>query len=457
MTDSTSRKSGPLLALLIGIFLTLLAIVGHRFLPQHTLTLDGTQPGVEYSLTQYGMGPLAQMEWVDQSRFHFICRIPKEAKGRSCVFNYKLSATEHGVDLSRFQKLNLSIRYSGPAQYVRIGIRNFDPRFAHVEDSNSPKFNAISLHPKDLEKPVTVQLDELAVPDWWVTEYDMPREFVHPDVSNATAFTIDLFGELAGTVHDIQIDRIEFTGVWISAEDWYLGILWLWIVIGSIYGISQWVLMLRQSREQRRKLHELVDSNAQLHSEKEKYQKLSTLDALTKVLNRHGLEQFVESLETNKVHASVIVIDLDNFKRINDERGHVIGDRVLQTLGEILRAHTRSSDGLGRWGGEEFVLVCPGASLSKAADLAEKLRHRIKETNFLPEHPIAVTASFGVAVTHAEQDFEDAFRQADQALYLAKSRGRNCVVAAGEDQMHKMTGARKGTWALLSGRFKLHN
>jgi hypothetical protein len=102
-------------------------------------------------------------------------------------------------------------------------------------------------------------------------------------------------------------------------------------------------------------------------------------------------------------------------------------------------------------GGEEFVLVCPGANLARAADLAEKLRHKIMDTNFIPEDPLPITASFGVATSGADQSFEDAFRQADQALYLAKSRGRNCVVAANEDQMHKVTGARKSTWALISG------
>jgi len=119
--------------------------------------------------------------------------------------------------------------------------------------------------------------------------------------------------------------------------------------------------------------------------------------------------------------------------------------------------HTRASDGVGRWGGEEFVLVCPGANLSKAASLAEKLRERIMQTTFLPEDPLAITASFGVATSTAGVHFDDVFRQADQALYLAKSRGRNCVVAASEEQMHKVTGARKGTWALISGRFKLHS
>ena len=67
-----------------------------------------------------------------------------------------------------------------------------------------------------------------------------------------------------------------------------------------------------------------------------------------------------------------------------------------------------------------------------------------------------MTASFGFATSPAGGSFEDAFQQADQALYLAKNRGRNCVVAASEDQLHKITGARKGTWALISGRFKLY-
>ena len=123
------------------------------------------------------------------------------------------------------------------------------------------------------------------------------------------------------------------------------------------------------------------------------------------MLNRHGIEQFVAALGITRISASVIVIDLDHFKRINDDRGHHVGDRVLRTIGEILRASTRNTDGLGRWGGEEFMLVCPGASLAKAADLAEKLRHRIMQTNFIPEDPLPVTASFGVATSHGTVRF----------------------------------------------------
>jgi diguanylate cyclase (GGDEF)-like protein len=458
MSESSSRKSSQTAALLIGILLTFLAVVAHRFLPERRLILDSARTGATFFLMQSGDGKSTQVQWVDQAKLHFSCQFAKDAAGQSCSFTYLLYSTtaDRGIDLSRYRTLNLAIRYTGNAHYLRVAIRNFDPRFSRLEDTNSSKFNSVNLHPQDFAQPAPIRLSEFSVPEWWVGQYDLPRNYGQPDLSNATALSIDLLGDFAGTHHDIQIDKIEFAGEWISAEYWYLGILCAWMILATTYGLSQWLLLLRRHREQRKKIHDLVDTNAQLQTEKEKYQKLSTLDGLTKILNRHGIEQFIESLRAAKLPTSVIVIDLDHFKRINDQRGHHIGDRVLQTVGEILRAHTRNTDGLGRWGGEEFVLVCPGTSLAKAADLAEKLRHRIMETNFIPEDPLATTASFGVAVAQADQTFEDAFRQADQALYLAKSRGRNCVVAATDDQLHKVTGARKGTWALISGRFKLH-
>ena len=453
MNESVNAKPRQSAALLIGILLTVVAVVAHRFLPERRLSLDTSREGAVQFLMKFGEDDLTRLDWVDESRRHFRCRFEKESQGASCTYTYLLYAgtdAAHGIDLSDFKHLNLSIRYTGTAHYVRVAIRNFDPKYSTVEDTNSSKFNALNLQSKDLNKTVAINLHEFSVPEWWVAQFDLPRELAQPQLNNATAFSIYLQGEPAGTDHDIQIDRIEFSGDWISAEYWYLGILCIWMIIGASYASAQLIALRRKHNEQRRKIKEL-------QNEKDKYQKLSTIDGLTKVLNRHGIEQFIESLKAASLPTSVIVIDLDHFKKINDHRGHYDGDRVLQTVGDVLREHTRNTDGLGRWGGEEFVLVCPGASLSKAANLAEKLRQRIMQTNFIPEDPIAVTASFGVATAPAGTEFDDAFRQADQALYLAKSRGRNCVVAAGEDQMHKVTGARKGTWALISGRFKLHN
>jgi diguanylate cyclase (GGDEF)-like protein len=444
MNDSFNWKPSQSALLLIGILLTLAALAAHRFLPERRFTLDPAKKGVNFYLTK-GEEALTQVDWVDQSRVHFKCHFAQESTGASCGYQFQLhlnSAVNQGVDLSRFSRLKLAIRYAGSARYLRVAVRTFDPRFSRVDDWNSTKFNSLNLQPKDLTKPVAITLHEFTVPEWWATAYDLPRELAQPDLSNATVLSIYLQGEPAGTDHDVQVDRIEFSGDWISAETWYLGIIALWMILAATYGMTQWLRLHRRHSE--------------LQSEKDKFEKLSTIDGLTKVLNRHGIEQFIASRRSDTLPTSVILIDLDHFKKINDHRGHYAGDRVLQNVGEILRSQTRNTDGLGRWGGEEFILVCPGASLSRAADLAEKLRHRIMTTNFIPEDPVSVTASFGVATSPPGGSFNDAFQQADQALYLAKSRGRNCVVCAGDDQMHKVTGARKGTWALISGRFRLH-
>lgn len=448
--ESIRPRISPSATLLIGILLTLLALIGHRFLPERRLTIDSAREGANFFPVL--MGNEAQdFRWLDQANFHYACRFPQQPAYQGCGFAYMLTkaVASQGMDLSRYDTLNLTVRYTGNAQYLRVGIRNFDPRFSNLEDLNSPKFNFVNIPTRDLGQPLKIKLSEFAVAEWWTTAYNLPREYSRPDLSNATVLNIDLQGELAGTEHEIRLEKIEFAGERISAESWYLGLLCLWMILGTAYGASQWLRMRRAHRAQRLQI-------AQLAHEKEQYLKLSTTDALTNVLNRHGIGQFIAALDISGISASVIVIDLDHFKRINDERGHDVGDRVLRTLGEILKSGIRNTDAVGRWGGEEFVLVCPGTNLANAADLAEKLRHRIKDTNFIPEDPLPITASFGVATASEGPGFEDAFRRADQALYQAKERGRNCVVAAKEEQLLRVTDARKGTWALLSGRFKMH-
>jgi diguanylate cyclase (GGDEF)-like protein len=453
MPESFPQKPTQSAFLLISMLLTLLAIVGHRFLPERQLTIGGSNDGAYFFLGQSGNGPPAEIKWIDRARLHYSCRVPQATTWQSCNLGYMLARViaSQGIDLSRYKTLKLAVRYTGKAQYVRVSIRNFDSRFSTIEDANSPKFNFVNIPTKDLARPIVLSMSEFTVAEWWTTTYDHPREYSQLDVSNATVLNIDLQGniDLAGSEHEFQVDRIEFVGDWISAEYWYLGILCLWMILGTTYGASQWLRMRRAHRRQREQINDL-------ENEKDMYQKLSTLDALTGVQNRHGIGQFIAALGITRVSASVIVIDLDHFKRINDERGHAMGDRVLRTMGEILSSSTRNTDAVGRWGGEEFVLVCPGASIADASDLAEKLRHRILQTNFIPEDPLPITASFGVATSGADHSFEDTFRKADQALYLAKSRGRNCVVTAEDDQVGRIAGKSRGALALISGRFKLH-
>src|SRR5690606_8020006 len=185
----------------------------------------------------------------------------------------------------------------------------------------------------------------------------------------------------------------------------------------------------RQSGLDQQRISELDSNNRRLQSEREKLRKLSTTDALTGVMNRHGFSQAIEAWGLDKLAGcTLILLDIDHFKRINDRRGHDTGDRVLRDAAQLLKQHVRERDLLARWGGEEFVLLCPDTSASRAFSLAEKLRNLISDSTFEPEKPLTITASLGIAVISEEESFDSAFKRADQALYQAKSQGRNCTI-----------------------------
>ena len=123
------------------------------------------------------------------------------------------------------------------------------------------------------------------------------------------------------------------------------------------------------------------------------------------------------------------MIDIDYFKKINDQNGHKTGDEVLEKLAKLLQASMRSGDLVFRYGGEEFCMICPGADLETARAIAERLRQRVEKQHFqLGNLGIAATVSIGVAVmsqTHANA--ESLIHDADTALYRAKASGRNRV------------------------------
>jgi len=121
---------------------------------------------------------------------------------------------------------------------------------------------------------------------------------------------------------------------------------------------------------------------------------------------------------------SVILLDIDHFKQLNDSHGHLLGDEVLKGIAGVLRQTCRQTDTVARWGGEEFLVLCPSTPLEEAEKLAELLRQRLMECHFgLPE---PVTASFGVAQYRADLSLDALLADADSALYRAKE-SRNCV------------------------------
>ena len=125
---------------------------------------------------------------------------------------------------------------------------------------------------------------------------------------------------------------------------------------------------------------------------------------------------------------SLCMLDLDYFKRINDQHGHLVGDRALQVVAEVLRQQIRVGDILGRYGGEEFLVLLSETPLARAADTAERLRLQIEldGARSMPVN-VSVTASIGVTEYVPGESIEAALDCADRALYRAKAAGRNCV------------------------------
>jgi two-component system cell cycle response regulator len=161
---------------------------------------------------------------------------------------------------------------------------------------------------------------------------------------------------------------------------------------------------------------------------------MATTDALTGLLNRRA---FLESTRREVArakryndHLSVVLLDVDHFKHINDKRGHSAGDLVLSAVGKLLNTSLRTCDIVARWGGEEFVLVLPATALEQGEEVAERVRKTLASANIKDSNGdvIPVTASFGVAAYNGDETLEQMIDRSDRAMYLAKSGGRNRVV-----------------------------
>jgi diguanylate cyclase (GGDEF)-like protein len=198
-------------------------------------------------------------------------------------------------------------------------------------------------------------------------------------------------------------------------------------------------LELQQSRleleaaysRQRAQNEELQRANHQL-------EQLSSTDDLTKLYNHRWFQEQLgrEAKRALRTHEplALVLIDIDDFKRLNDRHGHAAGDGVLREVAHAMAAEVRETDFLARYGGEEFALLAPQTDLAGAVGLAEKLRAAVSRAEFFVDGDagptrLAVTVSIGVALFKGER--QTLFNEADRALYRAKASGKDCVQAEG--------------------------
>ncbi len=201
---------------------------------------------------------------------------------------------------------------------------------------------------------------------------------------------------------------------------WVLGLVILFVAYFSSRIVVYWTEQLRELNDA------LADRNMRLHT-------LSTTDQLTGIPNRRSLFVFLESafkqLARSGTGFGVIMIDLDHFKRLNDDHGHGGGDLALSKAAEFIRQQVPAMGITGRYGGEEFCVVLPGADIAETEHYAERLRGGLESLEVIYKgERLSLTASFGCTVSDAEDSLlSDILSRADRALYEAKSSGRNRV------------------------------
>lgn len=167
----------------------------------------------------------------------------------------------------------------------------------------------------------------------------------------------------------------------------------------------------------------------------DKLHELATTDSLTRLLNRRSMLAALaheQAVRQRKPHdTTVLLVDIDHFKMLNDTFGHSMGDWALQAVAEVLKNGVREMDHVARWGGEEFLIVLPFADLATAAPVAERLRQGIADLRFPSrDHALRLTATMGLSHLGADESPDAAIQRADAALYKGKSEGRNQVVIA---------------------------
>jgi len=174
---------------------------------------------------------------------------------------------------------------------------------------------------------------------------------------------------------------------------------------------------------------ELAAINLKLENKIQQVEHIATHDALTGVFNRHmfksllGLE--IKRAKRYNQPLTLVLADLDLFKSVNDQYGHIVGDQVLCHVANVIGKHLREGDILTRWGGEEFAVVLPNTTVEQAYNMTDRIRQIIAESRF--ESFISLTCSFGVTGYLDEDSVDSIFARVDKALYQAKSNNRNNV------------------------------
>jgi len=391
-----------------------------------TITLT---PGSSlYTLRYYGDAPHGGTSTItaDPKRsLHWRCDLRTAYAYPYCGYELILDSKtpDKGYDLSRLESLSIDLDYKGPSDTFRIYFKNYDPRYSTPGQPDTLKFNKVEVSAQPGHNIVRLGTSDFAVAEWWVTQNKIRPALSHVQLDDVTEFQFQSGTAAPPGAYYFKVNSITLRTRVINQATWYAAILASWAVLIAAYLLYR-ILKLRNDLEQRRQSQAAALRLAQYAEES------ARRDYLTKLFNRSGIIDLYHPLAMNRRTdgaLAVILLDVDHFKLVNDRYGHSAGDHVLAGIAQILSDNTRTGDIVGRWGGEEFLLICSIADQDSAMKIAAKLRTSIEAHDF----PVVghVTASMGVYCVNGQADaLEQIVSYADAALYAAKEQGRNRVM-----------------------------
>lgn len=369
--------------------------------------------------------------WIDKKNAHWECELRSQFQSPYCSMQLSLVDEDGtGVDLSGFSNMTIWMKYKGDARHVRFYMRNRHPRYYKLGHDTTTKYNVVEVPTTGLDHGISIRMRDIKVADWWLAQQNMPPEYSGAEFNDVVYFEVQTGSTSFDGVHEFQLERIRWEGTIITDEDLYRAIVVAWSAVIILLLTMRVVTMRMELTRNRRYQDELVSINRLLNLQNKQFEDLAKTDQLTGLLNRIGIrDALYDGLNDWKARRrpfSFIMIDIDHFKQINDTYGHDVGDAILKGVSTRFRNNVRHTDYLARWGGEEFILVCPETDLAQAQVVAESLRKKLESENVYED--VKVTASFGVA-SLSQPSLDHLFKCADEALYEAKTEGRNRVVA----------------------------
>ncbi len=417
------------------VVLTLVAILAERRILEVNKIIG---PDGGYAVSSYAdpvSGGNSEVKIKDNGKFEWHCVLRDQHPYPFCGFEIIFDpARQKGLDLRFYDRVRIWLDYEGPAETVRFYLRNFDPAYSTPGLNDTTKYNQIEFSTDLLNKPVEFDMADFFVANWWFQRFRISPKLSHPQFDNIVVMEVQTGNDPPVGEYHFELKRIEFSGQLIPTQQWYQGIIAIWLMAALLFLGIRIVSLNQELRRRKVRELELMEINGLLDTRSKQLEELAKTDPLTGAFNRQGIEEAIKiglaEWRVNRKPLSIVMLDVDYFKDINDTHGHSVGDRVLAGVSELMQRNIRSGELLARWGGEEFVLVCRDAPLSQAGKLAEKLRALVADHRF--ENNVKVTVSVGVATLAGGETLDQLFIRVDKALYDAKNAGRNRVVLSDE-------------------------